>query len=128
MPASVLCVTVDTHDPVREAEFWAAALGYDIDRGWEKFGEVAITDPTGAGPMVLFMTVPEAKTVKNRLHLDIVGAMRMADEVDRLVALGAEVVEVRRDPEDYPEPWTWTVMLDPEGHEFCVGEQLSDRA
>jgi Glyoxalase-like domain len=67
-----------------------------------------------------FMKVPEPKAGKNRLHLDLVTAGSMQAEVARLTAAGAEVVGVRHDPASLDNPDTWTVMRDPEGHEFCV--------
>ncbi len=62
----------------------------------------------------------EPKAGKNRLHLDLVTAGPMEAEVARLAEAGAEVVEVRQDPASLDNPDTWTVMRDPEGHEFCV--------
>ncbi|WP_460068503.1 VOC family protein [Streptomyces sp. YKOK-I1] len=71
---------------------------------------------TGLGRRLLFQRVPEAKTVKNRLHLDLhPGAGRRADEVERLRALGARVLREVKEPSG-----EWTVMADPEGNEFCV--------
>ncbi len=127
MPTKVYCVTLDCNDPVGLAEFWKTALSYEVDLHWANYGEVVLTDPAGAGPMLLFMTVPESKTVKNRMHLDIVPETRMETEVQRLVAAGATELWTLQDPDDHDEPWVWTVMQDPEGNEFCVGEQLSDR-
>ncbi|MEU1402544.1 VOC family protein [Streptomyces sp. NPDC005728] len=71
---------------------------------------------TGLGRRLLFQRVPEAKTVKNRLHLDLhPGAERRADEVARLKALGARVLHGVQEPGG-----EWVVMADPEGNEFCV--------
>lgn len=128
MPTSVLCVTIDCHDPVGLAGFWATALSYDIDLTWERFGEVLLSDPSGTGPTLYLMAVPEPKTVKNRVHLDLQSETSMEDEVERLVAAGATAIVTRRDPDDFENPFTWTVMEDPEGNEFCVGEPLSRRA
>jgi hypothetical protein len=66
------------------------------------------------------MRVPEPKIAKNRLHLDLVTEGPMEFEVARLVEMGARVVDVRHDPATYDNPDHWTVMTDPEGHEFCV--------
>ncbi|AVV41076.1 VOC family protein [Streptomyces sp. ID05-04B] len=77
---------------------------YDTDSG------------TGLGRRLLFQRVPEAKTVKNRLHLDLhPGAERRAEEVARLTALGASVLREVKEPSG-----EWVVMADPEGNEFCV--------
>ena len=78
--------------------------------------------------MILFMKVPEPKTVKNRMHLDLAPETTMEAEVERLVGAGAAELWTLQDPEGYDEPWIWTVLQDPEGNEFCVGEMLSDRA
>jgi hypothetical protein len=96
-----LCVDAD--DPARLGVFWAAAL----DRAWEAMqdGDGLLTGPTPQHT-VWVSRVPESKSVKHRVHLDIY-AQRIAD----LVALGATVVESQRD---------WTVMADPEGGEFCA--------
>ena len=70
----------------------------------------------GTGRRILFVAVPEAKTVKNRVHLDLtVGPEAHEAEVQRLVALGATVVGVHNGPEGH-----WTLMVDPEGNEFDV--------
>ncbi|MGW0874365.1 VOC family protein [Streptomyces sp. NPDC002740] len=71
---------------------------------------------TGLGRRLLFQRVPEAKTVKNRLHLDLhPGAGLRAGEVERLTALGASVLGEVKEPSGQ-----WVVMADPEGNEFCV--------
>jgi hypothetical protein len=70
---------------------------------------VAITDPAGGGPLIWICPVPEAKTVKNRVHMDVFG------DTDELVALGATVLRLRDDDER-----NWDVLADPEGNEFCV--------
>ena len=113
MGASIETVTVDCADPARLATFWAAALGYEV-REVDDIG-AWIADPADAGVPMLFLIVPENKTVKNRLHLDLRPTTGMRAEVDRLVALGA--TQVGR--VDEGGSW-WTVLLDPEGNEFCV--------
>ncbi|MGV9901669.1 VOC family protein [Streptomyces sp. NPDC003388] len=71
---------------------------------------------TGLGRRLLFQRVPEPKTVKNRLHIDVhAGAGRRADEVARLTALGARVLREVKEPGG-----EWVLMADPEGNEFCV--------
>jgi len=66
------------------------------------------------------MKVPEPKVRKNRFHLDLVTNGSMSEEVDRLVELGARLIEVRQDPESLENPDTWTVLEDLEGNVFCV--------
>jgi hypothetical protein len=118
MPASLLAVVVDCHDPLRQAEFWAHALGYKVSQ--RNPDEFQVSGPTGVGVSLYFMKVPEPKAGKNRLHMDLVTTAPMEAEVARLAEAGAEVVDVRHDPPSLDNPDTWTVMRDPEGHEFCV--------
>jgi predicted enzyme related to lactoylglutathione lyase len=66
------------------------------------------------------MNVPEPKTVKNRLHIDITTELPLEQEVSRLVEAGGTLVEMRQDPVTLANPDTWAVMQDPEGNEFCV--------
>ena len=101
-------VTFDAADPEALAGFWAAALG------WERRG-VHVAPPQG-GPRLNFEAVPEPKVVKNRVHLDV-NVDDRARHVDRLVQLGATKI---RDVEAADGGYTWTVMQDPEGNEFCV--------
>jgi hypothetical protein len=95
------------------ARFWGDARGYDVTV--EEFGAVAV--PTdGIGSRLLFLEVPEGKSVKNRVHLDLSPCDTTRDkEVERLLALGAQKVE------DFEVPFgLWTVLMDPEGNEFCI--------
>lgn len=136
-------VTFDAQDTRALAEFWGEALGYVLQPppegfdSWEAFADAvgipeedrdqlaAVIDPDGDGPRVLIQKVPEAKTAKNRCHLDVVVTDRSMEsaerkaaidaEAERLVALGATRVE------SFEEAiGTWTVMQDPEGNEFCL--------
>jgi len=127
--SSVWYVVFDCPDPRKTAEFWAEALGYRIEAPNEYIGDVLLHDPKGVGQPLGFMKVPEPKVVKNRVHIDLQPDGHMEEEVERLVALGATVVETRQDPDEgYVDPTIWTVMLDPDGNEFCVIEELSRRA
>ena len=135
-------VTFDCADPVRLAAFWCEVLGYVVPPVPEGFGSweeyerslpseeraayFACSDPSGEGPRVLFQRVPEGKSVKNRVHLDVrvgtglVGEERLAAleaECARLVALGA--VHVRTLYAD-DENESCIPMLDIEGNEFCL--------
>ncbi|HEY7143704.1 MAG TPA: VOC family protein [Streptosporangiaceae bacterium] len=123
MPVSLLAVIVDCADPLRQAEFWAWALGYEVDQ--RNPDEFEVSDPAGRGESLYFMKVPEPKVGKNRLHLDLVTSGSMEAEVSRLVNAGAQVVGVRQDPASYANPDTWTVLRDPEGNEFCVTSTLT---
>jgi hypothetical protein len=113
MASTVDTLTIDCADPSRLAAFWTEALGYDLKETTDSDAE--IVDPAGRGWPLLFLVVPEDKSVKNRVHLDLRPRGSMQDEVDRLVGAGASVL--RRVDEDGS---FWTVMLDPEGNEFCV--------
>ncbi len=95
--------------------FWSEATGWPVV--YDQDGDVAIRDPSGTGPFLTFgPPATEAKSAKNRLHLDIappLGSDRDA-EVERLTALGAHRIDIGQG--DVP----WVVMVDPDGNEFCV--------
>jgi predicted enzyme related to lactoylglutathione lyase len=107
-------LVLDCRDPARLADFWAAALGY-ISLG--AAGAYVVLLPDGRpGPKLLLQQVPEPKTVKNRMHLDI-DAVDIEAEANRLEALGAR--RVAADPV-HEHGTNWILMADPEGNEFCV--------
>ena len=94
MSATLLAVIVDCHDPLRVAGFWAQALAWKVtERNPDEYG---VRDPAGHDPGLYFMKVPEPKAGKNRLHLDILTAGPLEDEVARLVEAGAVLVEAGR--------------------------------
>ncbi|GAA3339587.1 VOC family protein [Amorphoplanes nipponensis] len=116
----------DAADPRRLAAFWALALGYVDEPGYDFAGGASLVDPEGRLPAISFLRVPEGKTAKNRLHIDIrVAAGRRTDPAVReqlirsraaeLVAAGATAVR-----EEHDAHLSHIVMLDPEGNEFCV--------
>ena len=105
-------VVIDSLDPAALARFWVEALGYQIVD--ESPDEVAIAKDEHTYPALVFVPVPEPKTVKNRLHIDLNPDDRDA-EVERLIALGATRADVGQGDEV-----TWVVLADPEGNEFCV--------
>ena len=142
-----LQITLDCHNPDLLAHFWAEALGYELHeppgdhQTWRDYwashgvpedeiddGYDSIVDPSGVGPRLWFQEVPEEKTLKNRLHLDLlVGGGRSVPltdrrkavqaEADRLVALGAS----ERIVQDMPEYDHFAIgMNDPEGNEFDI--------
>ena len=117
----------DANDPQLLATFWAAALGYVKEPGYDDPDGASIIDPDGDGPAIGWLRVPETKAAKNRMHIDIrvagEGPWDMAArerliraKVPELVALGATVVREER----YEGVLGHVVMLDPEGNEFCV--------
>jgi len=135
-------VVIDAANPGALAEFWAAAMGYEVQAPppgfdtWPAFlahvgvpedqwdSKSAVVDPDGAGPRFFFQRVPEPKTVKNRVHVDLKpGLGHPADErtavaraeAERLVGLGARVLEEHAEMGEF-----WIVLADPEGNEFCV--------
>jgi predicted enzyme related to lactoylglutathione lyase len=110
-------VTVDCADPHRLAEFWAASLDWRVADEDEEGAFVSPAGTTDETPWqgLFFQKVPEGKVVKNRVHLDLRPADSMAAEVERSIALGA-TIQGRVDVENS----FWTVMLDPEGNEFCI--------
>ncbi|WP_327112708.1 VOC family protein [Streptomyces sp. NBC_01341] len=113
---------IDCADPGALARFWCAVLGYEVRDTGE--GLVTIGPPAAPGgeerpgpvpPTLTFARVPEGKTVKNRLHLDVSPADReQGEEVVRLIGLGARRSDVGQGDE------SWVVLADPEGNEFCV--------
>ncbi len=118
----------DARDPDRLAGFWALALGYVPEPGYDDPDGASLVDPDGVGPAIGFMRVPEAKTSKNRMHIDVrvagEGPWDMAarerlirEKVPVLVEAGAAVVR----EESYDGVHLGhVVMTDPEGNEFCV--------
>lgn len=137
-------VVFDCADPAQLSDFWAGALGYKLDDppagfdSWPDFlrargvpedqwnSASAVSDPSGVGPRLFFQRVPEPKTIKNRVHLDLnVGGghatpieerrARVAAEAERLVQAGAQRVREYEQRGEY-----WLVMTDPEGNEFCL--------
>jgi hypothetical protein len=139
-----LQVVFDAADPPALAAFWGEAIGYveeDPPDGFDSWEAWALAndlpredwdnyasrvDPDGAGPRLFFQRVPEPKTAKNRVHLDLDVSggratpledrrRRVADAVERAVAAGATRVK------DYDEAGQhWVVLQDPEGNEFCL--------
>lgn len=130
-------LVIDATDPHALADFWAAALGAEVEdnsaliddvlaKGWAAESDTIVHDGKrawktlagvrGAGPRLLFQAVPEPKSTKNRLHLDVnVGKDRMHTEAARLVALGATQGKEWQEPGGH-----WIAMTDPEGNEFDV--------
>jgi hypothetical protein len=116
MSSTVLNITFDCADPRTVASFWGEVTGGEvIEAPNPGYPDCAVQLPGGGRPRLYFVSVPEGKNVKNRLHLDVMPADRTQDEeIARLTGLGARIVT---DPR--PE-LGWVVLADPEGNEFCV--------
>jgi predicted enzyme related to lactoylglutathione lyase len=114
MPSRIAVIAVDSNDPRTVADFWCAVLDWRVtDEGDEG---VSIAAADGSWPTIDFLVVPEGKTIKNRLHLDLrADGVTTAAELDRLLALGARRVDVGQGPDV-----SWVVLADPEGNEFCL--------
>jgi len=118
MPSVIKAVTWDCADALELASFWAAALGSDVDE--DSTPDKAFVEASGwGGPNMWFQRVPESKSAKNRLHLDLRPSTTREDEVARLVTLGATIAERFDDH---------VVMRDPEGNEFCVEPGMQEDA
>lgn len=117
----------DALEPQRMATFWARALGYVSEPGYDEPDSASIIDPDGRGPAIGWLRVPEGKTAKNRVHIDIRVAGEppwdMAARETLIRAKSADLVEagavVVRE-ESWEGQLSHIVMLDPEGNEFCV--------
>lgn len=132
MTSRFIEVVVDAHEPRKLARFWCAVLGYKIIDETDGVFEIAPHDYPDAWddasiaerkakirsappvPTIVFVPVPETKTVKNRVHLDVSPTGNQAAEVERLLGLGATLADIGQGDVH------WTVMQDPEGNEFCV--------
>ena len=135
-------ITFDAHDPRALSSFWREALGYvhpgppgvELPEGadplaaWDEFlarigvpeaernARSAIEDPQGHGPRLFFQQVPEGKTAKNRVHLDLhPGEGQRDGKVAQLLELGATKLW-----DSQLGPQSWVTLADPEGNEFCV--------
>jgi predicted enzyme related to lactoylglutathione lyase len=114
VPLRLLSVTFDADDPRGLAEFWSQVTGYSVESPSEYMA--AIKGDGSVGPQFMFLKVPEGKTAKNRVHVDL-GSPDLDAEVDRVLGLGASLVG------RYAEYGiTWATFRDPEGNEFCIGQ------
>lgn len=107
-------IAIDAIRPQVVADFWCAALGWEVievDAGF-----ISIAPADGTWPTIDICAVPEAKTIKNRLHLDLrADGCSTAEELHRLLDLGAQRVDIGQGPDV-----SWVVLADPEGNEFCL--------
>jgi len=122
---AIRSITVDCTDCYQQTLFWTKVTGWQEDPDNPNLPgdpEGRIVDGNGIG--LLFIPVPEGKTVKNRVHLDLMPTERTRDEeVERLLGIGARLVDDQR----MPDGTGWVVLADPEGNEFCVERSLRER-
>ena len=124
MPTTFHNITVDARDPYALAQWWSQALDRPLSDD-DQPGDPEAVVLAKEGPNLLFQAVPEPKTVKNRVHIDLQPDGRTRDEeVGRLVGLGATLVDDRR----RDDGTGWVVLADPEGNEFCVERSAAERA
>ncbi|MER5255047.1 MULTISPECIES: VOC family protein [unclassified Streptomyces] len=123
MTSLVRHLTFDCSDAYRQGLFWAEVLGGKVSDEDVPGDPEALVEADGI--TLLFVTVPEGKTVKNRVHVDLQPQDRTRDEeVERLIALGATLVGDHR----VPDGRGWVTLGDLEGNEFCVERSAAERA
>jgi hypothetical protein len=123
MTAVVRHITFDVappYEPVELARFWSEVMGSPVEPDTEPGDDEALVQST---PGLLFIRVPESKTLKNRVHLDVQPGASRDSEVDRLIALGAKLFEDHRKPDGTG----WVTLTDPAGNEFCVERSAAER-
>ncbi|MEU7874611.1 VOC family protein [Dactylosporangium sp. NPDC049140] len=114
MTSRLAAIAIDAIEPRPVAEFWAAVLGWQIVE--EEPDVLSLAPAAGALPGIDVVRVPEHKTLKNRLHLDLrADGGTQQEEAERVLALGARRADVGQGPDV-----SWVVLADPEGNEFCI--------
>lgn len=114
MSSRIAVIAIDAVRPRVVADFWCRVLGWQVVE--EDDGVVSIAPADGSWPWIDVIPVPEHKTVKNRLHLDLrADGVPTGDELQRLVDLGARRTDVGQGADV-----SWVVLSDPEGNEFCL--------
>jgi predicted enzyme related to lactoylglutathione lyase len=118
-------ITIDAADPYELAQFWSAVTGWPVADGDVPGDEEVLVVAPAPVPGLLFIAVPEGKSVKNRVHLDWGPTERTRnEEVERILSLGGTIYEDHR----MPDGRGWVTMKDPEGNEFCVERSEAERA
>jgi predicted enzyme related to lactoylglutathione lyase len=114
MGSKISTIVIDAVDVDRVAAFWASVLGWEPGR--DPDGDVVVADPMQDSTMTLLVVeVPETKTLKNRIHIDLYPTgVDQAEELERLLGLGAVEVDIGQGDR------SWIVLADPEGNEFCL--------
>ena len=115
MTSRLAAVVIDAVQPGLIADFWCAVLGWQV-AGQDDDGVITIGPAGQDWPAIDIAPVPETKTIKNRLHLDLrADGVPVAAELDRLLSLGARPADAGQ-----PADASWVVLADPEGNEFCL--------
>jgi hypothetical protein len=114
MSSRIAAIAIDAVQPQVVADFWCGVLGWQVVE--EDGGVLTIAPADGSWPTIDVTPVPEGKSVKNRLHLDLrADGLPTGDELSRLLDLGARRADVGQGADA-----TWVVLADPEGNEFCL--------
>jgi glyoxalase superfamily protein len=123
MTSVIRHVTIDVaspYEPYELARFWSEVVGAPLHPDSGPGDDEALVE---GEPGLLFVRVPEAKTVKNRVHLDVQPGVTRDAEVERLIGLGAKLSEDHRKPDGTG----WVTLTDPAGNEFCVERSAAER-
>jgi hypothetical protein len=123
MTSVVRHITFDVaapHEPYEIAQFWGQMLGRAVSPDDKPDDDEVLLE---GEPGLLFIRVPEAKTLKNRVHLDVQPDLTREEEVGRLTELGARLIDDQRRPDGSG----WVVLADPAGNEFCVERSVTER-
>ena len=123
MASIIQNISMDCADPYSLCEFWSQVLDTPMDPA-DSPGDDEVGFDLDSGQTLLFIRVPEPKTVKNRMHLCLQPRELRDQEVDRLLSLGASMVDDQRNADGTG----WAVLADPEGNEFCVLRSAEERA
>lgn len=114
MSSRISSISINAVDPRLLADFWCSVLDWHVVEEDEHGISIGARD--GAWPTIDIFSVPEPKSTKNRVHLDVrADGTTVAAELQRLLDLGARRVDVGQGPDV-----SWTVLADPEGNEFCL--------
>ncbi len=122
MTSRIAAIAIDAVQPRVVADFWCQVLGWQVVD--EDEGGLTIAESAGSWPAIDVFAVPERKTLKNRLHLDLrADGATTAEELERLLGLGARRLDVGQGTDV-----SWVVLGDPEGNEFCLLCRTVDEA
>jgi catechol 2,3-dioxygenase-like lactoylglutathione lyase family enzyme len=116
-------ITFSSLDPYGLATFWSKVTGHPLHEE-DHPGDPEAMVVLPSGPSLLFVTVPEQKSGRNRVHFDLRPDTTRDEEVERLLGIGATRVDDQRRPDGSG----WVVLADPEGNEFCVERSAAERA